>query len=94
MIQLTRHAEYRLVQRVIDVRLVDLCRRYGRKIPCNYGRLILKPEDIPLSVLEGASAAMRSHVEKQLPICCVFGDKGWCITAFRVNQRINKRRAV
>lgn len=90
--QLTRHAESRLEQRVIDVRLVGLCQKYGRRVPCNYGRLILKQGDIPQCELEGASAAMRSHIEKQLPICCAFSDEGFCITAFRVNRRIKKRR--
>lgn len=91
---LTRHAEYRLEQRVIDSRLVDLCHKYGRRVPNNYGRLLLKESDIPRSELEGASAAMLSHVEKQLPICCAFTDDGFCITAFRVNGRICKRRSI
>lgn len=88
---MTNHAAERIVQRQIDERLVLLCKKYGRRVRTNHGRYLLRREDVPHHELIGASAALKSHVEKQLPICCVFSDTDTCITVFRVNDRINKK---
>ncbi len=89
----TEHAMKRLAQRQIDERLVLLCQKYGKRVRTNHGRYLLRKEDVPHYELIGASPALKSHVEKQLPICCVFDGEDGCITAFRVNNRINKTRS-
>ncbi|PWJ68372.1 MULTISPECIES: hypothetical protein [unclassified Fibrobacter] len=87
---MTNHATERLAQRCIDERLVLLCQKYGKRVRTNHGRYLLRREDVPHYELIGATAAFKSHVEKQLPICCVFSETDVCITAFRVTDRINK----
>ncbi len=87
---MTNHAQQRMHERQIDSRLVELCLKYGKRVRTNYGRYLLKQEDIPHHETVGASAALKSHIEKQLPICCVFDENGGCITVFRVTDRINK----
>lgn len=87
---MTKHAAERIAKRQIDERLVLLCLKYGARVRSNHGRYLLRREDVPRQELIGASAALKSHVEKQLPICCVF-DTDACITAFRVNDRINRK---
>ncbi len=88
---MTRHAEYRSRTREIDSRLIDLCGKYGKRVRTNHGRYLLKREDIPHYELVEASPALKAHVEKQLPICCVFSEDDVCITVFRVDDRINRR---
>lgn len=87
---MTNHARQRIQERRIDPRLVDLCQKYGKKVRSNHGRYLLKQEDVPRYELIGASSALKAHVEKQLPICCVFDQDGGCITVFKVTNRINK----
>lgn len=87
---MTNHANKRIAERQIDERLVLLCQKYGKRVRSNHGRYLLRKEDVPHHELIGASAALKSHVEKQLPLCCVFSEEKYCITAFRVKKRINK----
>lgn len=87
---MTNHAMQRMHERQIDSRLVELCLKYGKRVRTNYGRYLLKQEYIPHVEMVDASAALKAHVEKQLPICCVFDENDGCITVFRVKGRINK----